>query len=98
MAAGIASLALINCCCTYITTDDYYIKPIFRSSGGHGHRLALIAGHRLARYGQRLALATALLYLARALGDGVGAVGFLSHREKHGATKPGRDSKRTVNR
>ena len=31
--------------------------------------------------------ATALLYLARALGDGVGAVGFLSHREKHGVTR-----------
>ena len=39
-----------------------------------------------------MAAGIALRYLARALGDGVGAVRFLPHREKHGATKPGRGS------
>ena len=39
-----------------------------------------------------------ILYLARALGDGVGAGRFCPHREEVGATKPGCGSKRTVNR
>ena len=39
-----------------------------------------------------------ILYLARALGDGVGAVGFFwSRREKHGVTEPGCGPTYTVN-